>query len=65
MTAKQLINLLSYLDPDMPLDGVKVTKNGLVPLLQDKPVYTAVAAFWGAFCGIGIFASLLALISNL
>lgn len=61
-TAKDIIELLSHLDPDMPLSGVKVTKNGITPFLEDKPVYTAVAAFWGAFLGIIVMGALAAFI---
>ena len=64
MKSKEIISLLSHLDPDMPLDGVKITKKGITPYLNEKHAYTALAAFWGAFVGVLTFCALLALLAK-
>ena len=65
MKSKEIISILSHLDPDMPLDGLKITKKGISPFIHEKPIYTAVAAFWGAFLGIVAVAALAAFMQKL
>ena len=65
MKLKELIENISVLDPEMDVDGIRITNKGIKPYLQESSIFIGVSAFWGAFIGVVALGAMIALLNNL